>query len=66
MKHSVKQITVIGVGLIGGSFALALKANGCTATVVGYGRSEESLKKGVALGVIDRYETSIEAAINGS
>jgi prephenate dehydrogenase len=54
------------VGLIGGSFAAALKANGCKAEIVGYGRSVTNLQKGVALGVIDRYEQSIEAAVTGS
>lgn len=66
MASQVKQITIIGVGLIGGSFALALKKNGLTAEIVGYGRSEEKLQKGIELGVIDRYETSIEAAVKGS
>lgn len=66
MSNSVQQITIIGVGLIGGSFASALKANGCKAEFVGFGRSQKSLQKGVELGVIDRFETSVEAAIKGS
>jgi len=66
MSSSVKQITIIGVGLIGGSFAAALKKNGCKATIVGYGRSLENLQKGVELGIIDRFETSIDAAVEGS
>ena len=66
MICSVKQITVIGVGLIGGSFASALKAKGHNAEIVGYGRSESNLKRGVELDVIDRYETSIDEAIKGS
>jgi prephenate dehydrogenase len=66
MTTPVKQISIIGVGLIGGSFAAALKANGCKAEIVGYGRSVTNLQKGVALGVIDRYEQSIEAAVTGS
>lgn len=66
MINSVQQITIIGVGLIGGSFASALKANGCKAEFVGFGRSQQSLQKGVDLGVIDRFETSIEAAVEGS
>ncbi|MCW8824813.1 MAG: prephenate dehydrogenase/arogenate dehydrogenase family protein, partial [Gammaproteobacteria bacterium] len=66
MSDSVQQITIVGVGLIGGSFAAALKANGCKAEIVGYGRSQESLQRGVELGIIDRYESSIEAAVDGS
>lgn len=66
VSDQIKQITIIGVGLIGGSFASALKANGCKAEFVGFGRSQQSLQKGVELGVIDRFETSIEAAVAGS
>jgi prephenate dehydrogenase len=41
------------VGLIGGSFALALKQNGCVQEIIGMGRSPEPLKQAQALGVID-------------
>jgi prephenate dehydrogenase len=51
---SLGRIVVCGVGLIGGSFALALKNAGVTGEVVGIGRSRESLEKARALGVIDR------------
>ncbi len=61
-----KQITIIGVGLIGGSLARALKAAGESALFVGCGRSADNLKKGVELGVIDRYETDIATAVKGS
>jgi prephenate dehydrogenase len=48
------KIVVIGVGLIGGSFALALKRAGAAAVVVGVGRSEASLEEALRLGLIDR------------
>ena len=66
MSSSVQQITIIGVGLIGGSFASALKKNGCEAEIVGCGRSLENLQKGVELGIIDRFESSIDVAVRGS
>lgn len=66
MSSSIKQITIIGVGLIGGSFAAALKKNGCKAEIIGCGRSLENLQKGVELGIIDRFETAIDAAVEGS
>ncbi len=66
MGHSMQQITIIGVGLIGGSFAMALKASGCKAEFVGCGRSPERLQRAVDLGAIDRYETSIKSAVAGS
>lgn len=49
-----RKIVIFGVGLIGGSFALALKAAGQVEEVVGFGRSLGSLKQAVDLGVIDR------------
>ena len=67
----MKKLVIFGVGLIGGSVALALKsnkaalalkkANGDT-RIVGVGRSVESLDKALKLGVIDALETNIHAA----
>ena len=48
------KLAVVGVGLVGGSFALALKAAGRVETVVGIGRSRENLDAAAALGIIDR------------
>jgi len=59
----INRLTIIGVGLIGGSLARALKAANACREVVGYGRSADSLQKAVELGVIDRAETDIAAAV---
>mgnify|MGYP000904017455 CR=1 FL=1 len=48
------KVVVFGVGLIGGSFALALKAAGEVGEVVGFGRSLGTLKQALELGIIDR------------
>ena len=48
------KVVVFGVGLIGGSFALALKAAGQVEEVVGFGRSVGTLKQALELGIIDR------------
>jgi prephenate dehydrogenase len=48
------RVVVYGPGLIGGSFALALKAAGKVGEVVGFGRTPLALEKAKALGVIDR------------
>lgn len=61
-----EQITVVGVGLIGGSFALALKEAGIDAQFVGYGRSADSLERAVERGIIDRYSVSLAEAVAGS
>lgn len=48
------KVVIFGVGLIGGSFALALKAAGEVEEVVGFGRSIATLTQALDLGVIDR------------
>ncbi|MDH5300497.1 MAG: prephenate dehydrogenase/arogenate dehydrogenase family protein [Gammaproteobacteria bacterium] len=55
----IKQLTIIGVGLIGGSLARAAKKNNLVQRVVGVDRNIDQLKKAVELGVIDAYETDI-------
>lgn len=59
------NIAIIGVGLIGGSLALSLKENKFAASVFGVDRSEENLKKALALGIIDE-ATDLETAIEKS
>ena len=58
-----KQITIIGVGLLGGSFALAMRDKGLTEKVVGVSRRLSSAEKALELGVIDKASDSIEAAV---
>ncbi|SEH08527.1 prephenate dehydrogenase [Candidatus Venteria ishoeyi] len=58
-----KRLCIIGVGLIGGSLARALRdANACE-EVVGCGRQLDNLNKAVELGVIDRYSTDMVEAV---
>lgn len=46
--------TIIGTGLLGGSFALALKANNLSDNIIGVDHSEENIKKAIELGVVDQ------------
>jgi prephenate dehydrogenase len=55
-------LAVIGVGLIGGSLARALRAAKQVDEIVGCGRSAANLEQAVELGVIDRYTHDIAAA----
>ena len=48
------KVVVFGVGLIGGSFALGLRAAGQVGEVVGFGRSLATLTQALDLGIIDR------------
>lgn len=50
----LNKIVIFGVGLIGGSFALALKKAGAVGEVVGFGRSAATLAQAQQLGIIDR------------
>lgn len=59
----IDKLCIIGVGLIGSSLSLALKQAGAVAEVVGYGRNRDNLQKGRELGVLDRYESSLAAAV---
>jgi len=47
------KVVVVGVGLIGGSFALALKAAAAVGRVIGVGRRAGTLERARALGIID-------------
>lgn len=55
------KLAIFGVGLIGGSVALALKKSGLVAEVVGVGRNESSLQQAIDLGVINRAAPAKEA-----
>ncbi len=50
-------VVIFGVGLIGGSFALALKAAGAAKRVIGLGRNPANLEHALELGVIDAAST---------
>jgi len=62
----IERLCIIGVGLIGGSLARALREAGACREVVGAGRSVSNLQTAVELGVIDRYETDLAQAVSGA
>lgn len=61
-----QQLGLIGCGLMGGSFALALKKAGRVRRVVGYSKSPSTTKKAYELGVIDAEAKSALQACTGS
>ena len=63
MTTLINNLCVIGTGLIGGSFCLALKEAGACEKIIGAGRSEETLKKAQQLKIIDSYDTDISNAV---
>jgi prephenate dehydrogenase len=62
----LKRVAVIGVGLIGGSFALALRRAGGGASIVGVDRDAQALERAAALGVIDTAAESAAEATAGA
>ncbi|MEE9356770.1 prephenate dehydrogenase [Candidatus Vondammii sp. HM_W22] len=61
-----QRLAIIGVGLIGGSLARALRAAGEVNEIIGCGRGKENLEKAVKLGVIDSYTHDTGKAVTGS
>ena len=62
----LKTLALVGVGLIGGSFALALRRAGAVTRVVGFDRDRTALEQGAALGVIDTAADSVSEAVKGA
>lgn len=62
----LKRVAIVGVGLIGGSFAQALRRAGVVATLVGVDRNAQALEKAAALGVIDTAAESVSDAASGA
>ena len=60
------KVVIVGVGLIGGSFALGLKAAGAVEHVVGLGRSAQALARARELGIIDEAAASPQDALAGA
>jgi len=56
------RIAILGVGLLGASFALALKKNGLCGSITGYGRNRENLLKAKERNIIDSFEQDPAAA----
>ena len=62
-KPQFKKIIIFGAGLIGGSFALALRKANAVHEVVGFGRSAQTLAQAQQLGIIDRAGSDLAAEL---
>jgi prephenate dehydrogenase len=60
------RVVIIGAGLIGGSFALALKQAGAARHIVGLGRSPDAMARALALGIVDEVCTTAADAMRGA
>ena len=59
MQPAFQKVVIFGVGLIGGSFSLALRKAGAVGEVVGFGRSQATLDEARHLGIIDRIGSDV-------
>lgn len=64
MQPAFKKIVIFGVGLIGGSFALALRKAGVVGEVVGFGRSQATLDEAKRLGILDRIGSDVAREVS--
>ena len=66
MTVHFRQVTIVGVGLIGGSVGMLMKRQGLADRVVGVGRSLGNLELAVQRGAIDVFERDPKAAMKGT
>ena len=59
--RTLRRLVVVGLGLIGGSFAKGIREKGLFEEVVGVDRDPETRRLAVELGVVDRCEESLAA-----
>ncbi|MBI5005647.1 MAG: prephenate dehydrogenase/arogenate dehydrogenase family protein [Nitrosomonadales bacterium] len=64
MQPAFRKVVIFGVGLIGGSFALALRKAGAVSEVVGFGRSQATLDEARQLGILDRIGSDVAREVN--
>lgn len=66
MDIHFRRVTIIGVGLIGGSLAMVMKKRGLADEIIGAGRRRDNLQKAKRLGVIDGYSLDLQKAAKGA
>ena len=62
----INRLAIIGVGLIGGSLARALRLAQVCGTVVACNRNRETMERALELGVIDEFSTDVTEAVDGA
>ena len=62
----IKKLTIIGVGLIGGSIACSLKKNNLVGHITGYSNNKKELKQALDIGIIDSYSLDVKEAIKNT
>jgi len=65
-QPTFRKVVLFGAGLIGGSFALALRKADAVGEVVGFGRSAATLQQAQQLGIIDRIGDDVAAEVHNA
>ncbi|MBU1487024.1 prephenate dehydrogenase [bacterium] len=60
----IEKVSIIGVGLIGGSLGLALKKKGLASKIVGIGRRETSLREALRVGTVDEVTLDLKEGVS--
>ena len=63
---SSHRLSILGVGLLGGSIGLALRAAASDYEIIGYGHRPETLERARQVGAIDRAESELGRAVDGA
>ena len=62
-SHLFRRVTIVGIGLMGGSLGLAIKKYGLAREVIGLSQSQSSLMEAEKMGAIDKGMTDIKKAV---
>ncbi len=62
-SNHIQTLAIVGVGLIGGSLAMALKRAGTVAHIIGVGRSRVNLETALSVGAIDQIQPDLQQAV---
>lgn len=66
MSFMIERLAIVGVGLIGGSFARALRAAGAVKTIVGSDADQANLEQARTLGIVDEAASSAAEAVRNA
>jgi len=66
IQAHIRRLAIVGVGLIGGSLARALREAGVVEWIIGVGRQADNLMAAQRLGVIDEWTQDITKAVAGA
>ena len=66
INTSISSVTFLGLGLIAGSIAMALRKTGFSGNLLGYGRSRERLEQALSRGLIDEFTLDLDYALENA